>query len=243
MVAPRREELDGGLAAQQPRRGSISPGNPCGRRWRCRALPPPGTSSSSCLSPPLGGVTASACRSPGWAGGRAQAPRPLWRLGKRFVEEAERTERRRCQAPGVHLRGRRSGRGSLGGGGGSIVLRAAVSVPETWIQNAGQGGDSRVRIQVEWRPHSQRGDEGGLLSSPPHPHVEARKERKTSQRHPAKVSRKQESRSQPPAPWGQDCQLPEDLVLHGCTPTQLAPSTQHPALSTQHSAWCRAYGQ
>lgn len=47
------------------------------------------------------------------------------------------------------------------------------------------------------------GGGGGLLSSPPHPHVEARKERKTSQRHPAKVSRKQESRSQPPAPWGQ----------------------------------------
>lgn len=106
-----------------PRRGPTwlhLPGSPDGRRRGCRALPPWGTSSSCCLSPPLG-LTASARRSPRRAGGRHGNSEEA---RGRTAGEAEQAEQGGAEAPSVHLRGRRSGGGaSLGGYGGGIVLQ------------------------------------------------------------------------------------------------------------------------
>lgn len=97
------------------------PGSPCGRRLHSPGLPPLRPLSSPRRDSLL------ACLLPRQDGGRAQAPRNFGGSGA-AQERRVPPGQRRCQAPGVHLRGRRSSGSSLGGGRGSIVLQAAVSV-------------------------------------------------------------------------------------------------------------------
>lgn len=130
--------LPRGLPEPEPRRSSASvppplaggaaptwlhlPGSPCGRR---RPLLGASTLGDFLRRLPLSsprrdGLGPPASRA-GWGAG-ASTP-ATWEARGAARERRVGTRQRRCQAPGVHLRGRHSGAGRLSGGGGGIVLR------------------------------------------------------------------------------------------------------------------------